>query len=428
MELIVKLKQHTPIIHFQWEQTGATLRATELKPKLDRYIRKKYYKDDQNVRLKYQLRIRYLTPLIIGGTQKQLHRDSMFFGNLNQPEDKKKWEIYGSELELRFNTYFDADLKKQIEKALPTCLALENFGTRNNKGNGCFFHEDKTINDFEAVLKQYAPSSVYYWDCASSDALFCIKTVYSLLKSGINLTSNPILSQEDYNKLRKGHANDFKLLNSKNLIKPIDSTGYYAVFLNIAKKKNIKLSSLVDEFLKNMKKETYYKSLLFKYFKGNNITWDKKAIKMMFLPTVKSDGWYSNDQKFVRGLLGISDVQSWHTYDKTLTINSDVFERVPSPIVFKIFDKGDNTSRVYFFARDFYKNLLGKTFEFTMPPYSGNLILSVPSSFDISNFLDYAVNEINNLTINNVGIPTGGLVKRVDEIITEIKSSGIRKL
>lgn len=32
MELIVKLKQHTPIIHFQWDQKGATLRATELKP------------------------------------------------------------------------------------------------------------------------------------------------------------------------------------------------------------------------------------------------------------------------------------------------------------------------------------------------------------------------------------------------------------
>ncbi len=32
MELIVKLKQYTRIIHFQWDQNGATLRATELKP------------------------------------------------------------------------------------------------------------------------------------------------------------------------------------------------------------------------------------------------------------------------------------------------------------------------------------------------------------------------------------------------------------
>lgn len=52
MELIVKLKQHTPIIHFQWEQKGATLRATELKPKLDLFLKgknfstlKKYFND-----------------------------------------------------------------------------------------------------------------------------------------------------------------------------------------------------------------------------------------------------------------------------------------------------------------------------------------------------------------------------------------------
>lgn len=32
------LKQHTPLIHFQHDQAGATLRATEVKPKLDRFI------------------------------------------------------------------------------------------------------------------------------------------------------------------------------------------------------------------------------------------------------------------------------------------------------------------------------------------------------------------------------------------------------
>src|SRR6185503_1492446 len=37
-KLIFNLKQHTPIIHFQHDQDGATLRATEVKPKLDRFI------------------------------------------------------------------------------------------------------------------------------------------------------------------------------------------------------------------------------------------------------------------------------------------------------------------------------------------------------------------------------------------------------
>ena len=37
-KLEIKLKQHTPLIHFQHDQDGATLRASEVKPKLDKYI------------------------------------------------------------------------------------------------------------------------------------------------------------------------------------------------------------------------------------------------------------------------------------------------------------------------------------------------------------------------------------------------------
>lgn len=36
--LKVTLKQHTPLIHFQHDQYGATLRASEVKPKLDKFI------------------------------------------------------------------------------------------------------------------------------------------------------------------------------------------------------------------------------------------------------------------------------------------------------------------------------------------------------------------------------------------------------
>lgn len=48
-KLNFQLKQHTPIIHFQWEQAGATLRATEVKPKLDQFIIENLLKE-QNIR------------------------------------------------------------------------------------------------------------------------------------------------------------------------------------------------------------------------------------------------------------------------------------------------------------------------------------------------------------------------------------------
>ena len=37
-KLEIKLRQHTPLIHFQHDQEGATLRASEVKPKLDKFV------------------------------------------------------------------------------------------------------------------------------------------------------------------------------------------------------------------------------------------------------------------------------------------------------------------------------------------------------------------------------------------------------
>ena len=44
--LTIKLKQHTPLIHFQHDQDGATLRASEVKPKLDKFILTHLGKED----------------------------------------------------------------------------------------------------------------------------------------------------------------------------------------------------------------------------------------------------------------------------------------------------------------------------------------------------------------------------------------------
>lgn len=47
--LTVKLKQHTPLIHFQHDQYGATLRASEVKPKLDRFILSKLTSEEKTL-------------------------------------------------------------------------------------------------------------------------------------------------------------------------------------------------------------------------------------------------------------------------------------------------------------------------------------------------------------------------------------------
>ena len=34
----IKLKQHTPLLHFQSNEEGATLRVSEVKPRLDKFL------------------------------------------------------------------------------------------------------------------------------------------------------------------------------------------------------------------------------------------------------------------------------------------------------------------------------------------------------------------------------------------------------
>ena len=65
-QLTYRLVQQTPLIHFQHSEKGATLRATEVKPKLDRFIAEKlggknnvsskWFIDDTDA-LNYKMRI-----------------------------------------------------------------------------------------------------------------------------------------------------------------------------------------------------------------------------------------------------------------------------------------------------------------------------------------------------------------------------------
>jgi hypothetical protein len=79
------LKQHTPLIHFQHDQEGATLRATEVKPKLDQFIIEKLLKD-QSIQVNY-----FETQG--DGHQKFINSREIFKRKANAPENEiqKKW-------------------------------------------------------------------------------------------------------------------------------------------------------------------------------------------------------------------------------------------------------------------------------------------------------------------------------------------------
>ncbi len=182
-KLTFKLKQHTPIIHFQHDHLGVTLRASDLKPRIDKYLGRTE---------KYQLTIK---AILKNGYPKDKTRDAPYFG-------KHKLCMY-NDIELNFNTYFNDDLEKEIKSILPKVFACENFGSFGSKGYGCFTDENQTQKDFEELIKNKY-KTVYYWDANTanvSEIFFQIKYFYALLKSGINIPGKNAASSTYYKSL-----------------------------------------------------------------------------------------------------------------------------------------------------------------------------------------------------------------------------------
>jgi hypothetical protein len=128
----VRLKQHTPMIHFQHDQAGATLRATEVKPKLDRYVRKHLNakKDD---RLRYQAHIRP-----VGDPVEYSDRPhSLYFGNMGN-NVRYKYALRHENVDLCINAYFDKKLADAIYNAIPECSPWKISEPGKTKGSAPF--------------------------------------------------------------------------------------------------------------------------------------------------------------------------------------------------------------------------------------------------------------------------------------------------
>ncbi|MEL6627272.1 MAG: hypothetical protein AAFQ92_17235, partial [Bacteroidota bacterium] len=193
------LQQHTPIIHFQYQDEGATLRATELKPKLDQFIYQ--YADNipsgwkvgrgkgEHPALNYKVRIRltgkYLYEVIKQG-DKNL---PTFFGNMGDKYNYNKKALVETDKPLVVEfTSIQTDLLDEVEKHFPAFIAQTNFGTRQNKGFGSFgLWSEKTQSvidpgeDLNGAM-HLSPTRVRDFH----DILTIINYYHQRLKSGIN--------------------------------------------------------------------------------------------------------------------------------------------------------------------------------------------------------------------------------------------------
>lgn len=314
------LKQHTPLIHFQHKQANATLRATELKPKLDKFLIEKCPNDvEQFIRKTSDGKHSYLDYKVsvlaskgVGyyvsldeGVPNTTYRGysklnvSSFFGNTGLKTDNDaRCAVLTKEDVLVSIICLNPKLKDVIRAKFESFLSVTNFGMRQNKGFGSFYIQGKSIADLKKKYKYFTIKSSNYETVLNDINLF-----YRCLRSGIN--------QKDK-----------------------DGDVYY------------------------------FKSLMFMYAKSKNFTWDKRTLRESFyldnrsynqvkLNRVDSDGtvhWESaKPTKYLfRDLLGLSSEQNWLSYSDILTKedkNKDdedngIIQRFKSPITFKPIKEG----------------------------------------------------------------------------------------
>ncbi|HPF52160.1 MAG TPA: hypothetical protein PK335_11330 [Draconibacterium sp.] len=255
------LKQHTPLIHFQHDQAGATLRATEVKPKLDQFIIEKLL-EEQNIRFDYY------EPQT-DGTKKFINAHETFKRKALKPEDKiqKEWLFWlagkgknehvsldykitivsvdtsikviseDDKIPMYFGNMGDEYLEKPmslitcnklkisllclndllrstIKKLFPYFIARSNFGTRQNKGYGSFFFHEDDENGFFTIdhyLKGNYCLRIRQNDWRNS--LFVINYYYQRLKSGVNYYYKDRNTGKAFTHYRPSFFRDFMYMN-----------------------------------------------------------------------------------------------------------------------------------------------------------------------------------------------------------------------
>ncbi len=158
----ITLAQNTPIIHFQHDHAGATLRATEVKSKLDKFIIKDLARVSPDIFLEYRNLInKYNFPLedmvaapykisIKGQGNPDKYIIKPTFGNNDDTPFSQRLEasFFGDSVVFQ-GVFFPQGVSVEvfsfvprmaefIEKVLPYLFAVNNFGCRQSKGFGCY--------------------------------------------------------------------------------------------------------------------------------------------------------------------------------------------------------------------------------------------------------------------------------------------------
>lgn len=181
--LALELEAQSPMIHFQSGEMGATLRASEVKPKFDKFLidkMKAVGKDyspllmnGQDKALDYKMKIQakgeiYKIDINDGNFKNKEPKYDMYYGNMGITDEKDmKYGIISDPIITI--TCFKKELQQFIENSIEEFILVTNFGTMQGKGFGsfapAFYHQSLNKTEIKQVgewLKEKAGAKKCY--------------------------------------------------------------------------------------------------------------------------------------------------------------------------------------------------------------------------------------------------------------------------
>lgn len=404
----------TPMIHFQYGQAGATLRATEVKPKLDKYLLECAKNDNIDRELLSQWSA--LAPDKKTGPYTTFHykmkierkgrpTDSkiaiedckFYFGNQG---DNEKKDLVFNNCELQI-TCFIPELMEFIDKHIGAFFVLHNFGTRQTKGFGGFSIKGQSDEEIDAAIKS-SKQLYFYADIPDKDKtsvknrLNHALTVYSIMKAGLNLTR--------YNENEKRYMYLGRYIKGFTMRPCLDKgVGSDKAFI----KSKVHTPKPVDDQKNEALDRDYNEYVFIRALLG-------LSEKYEFRDRYRNNGSWERNGKLSYNPVGVDIINCPANEDGSPKIDMNKprteikelskIQRFASPVTIKIYQ-----NRIYFLFNDSYKQMLNQSFLFLSFSKKGKAItyesisdcirkkhyISTPKSFDMKDFIEKFISYYN---------------------------------
>ncbi len=425
--LKVTLKQHTPLLHFQHEQEGATLRASEVKPKLDKYIIKHSFHDNfeeckeflvgynpdpdkkedsiKKLRSKWEKGFRALNYKMRIEAKRPSTREEYLIASYVKRKDKEDAESCG--INIISNTPYFAQEKQNADL----------FHAENSL-------KDEIWNEFEkkGIIEKDDDILTITWFVDCKPELWTYEVQSFFLANNFGTRQSKGFGSYEATKLELDGTN-IPPKQTEELLK----RDFQFVYKKTAKNSLDKIFETINRDYKLIKSgqradnnNPYLKSKLMLYL-PKETGWDKKFIKEAFSNgnfgdyKLKVEPENSNTQHricdqyvFVRALLGLAENFEFllenppHGNKNNKLIvkisNSDI-RRYKSPLLFKVIG-----NVVYLVGNDIDTRMFDKKFRFSGTIQGDNRYkdiplgeIDTPKTFSLVDFIRFAMSDNENL-------------------------------